>query len=465
MGHSISLLVVEDIPDDAELMILALQRDGLDVTWERVETADELKAALASRVWDAVLSDYTLPEFGAIAALKVVREADPDMPFLVVSGTVGEEVAVGMMRVGANDYVLKHNLIRLAAAIKREVREAGNRRASRRAEQGISRLAAIVDSSDDAIISKTLTGIVTSWNPGAERLHGWTAEEAIGRHISFIVPPDKADEFVGVMERLRRGEHFEHFETVRLHKDGTRHDVSITASPIRNRDGVLDGVSKVARDISERKRAEEQVRASLREKEVLLKEIHHRVKNNLQIVSTLLDLQSGYTMDSAAIEMFQQSRGRVKSMALIHKRLYHEQDMARVDFAEYIQQLTDDLFRSYKMSDDIRLEVDVDIPPLTIDIAIPCGLLLNELLSNCFKHAFVGTTDGHLRVTLHQHDGASVLTISDDGPGFPAGTDFRNTLSFGLQLVNTLVDQLNGEICMTSDGGTTFIVRFPKTTL
>ncbi len=265
MGHPISILVVEDVPDDAELMILALQRDGLDVTWERVETADELKAALATGVWDAVLSDYTLPEFGAIAALKVVREADPDMPFLVVSGTVGEEVAVGMMRVGANDYVLKHNLIRLAAAIKREVREAGNRRASRRAEQGISRLAAIVDSSDDAIISKTLTGIVTSWNPGAERLHGWAAEEAIGRHISFIVPPEKADEFVEVMERLRQGEHFEQFETVRLHKDGTRHDVSITASPIRNRNGVLEGVSKVARNISERKRAAEQVRASLRE--------------------------------------------------------------------------------------------------------------------------------------------------------------------------------------------------------
>ncbi len=196
-----------------------------------------------------------------------------------------------------------------------------------------------------------------------------------------------------------------------------------------------------------------------------MKEIHHRVKNNLQIVSTLLDLQSGYTTDPAAIEMFQQSRGRVKSMALIHERLYREQDMGHVDFAEYIRQLTDDLFRSYKMSDDIRLEVDVDIPPLTIDIAIPCGLLLNELLSNCFKHAFVGATDGHLRVALHQHDGASVLTISDDGPGFPAGTDFRNTLSFGLRLVNTLVDQLNGEICMTSDRGTTFIVRFPKTTL
>jgi two-component sensor histidine kinase len=222
-------------------------------------------------------------------------------------------------------------------------------------------------------------------------------------------------------------------------------------------------IGSVAIDITERKRAEELIKASLREKEVLLREIHHRVKNNLQIVSTLLDLQSGHTQDAAAIEMFQESRGRVKSMALIHERLYRAQDMSRVDFGEYIRQLTDDLFRTYKVSGDIRLDLELDIPPLTIDIAIPCGLLLNELISNCLKHAFANAARGCLSVAFFRKDGANVLIVADDGAGFPAGADFRNTKSFGLQLVNTLVDQLDGEIFLVTNPGTMFTILFPKT--
>ena len=152
-------------------------------------------------------------------------------------------------------------------------------------------------------------------------------------------------------------------------------------------------------------------------------------------------------------------------MALIHERLYRSQDMARVNFAEYVRQLADDLYRTYKVSDDdIRLELDVDIPPVPIDIAIPCGLLLNELMSNCFKHAFKDATEGRIRVSLYRDaDETNVLIVADNGAGFPAGTDFRNTTSFGLQLVTTLVEQLDGEIELTSDRGTTFTVRFPKT--
>ena len=215
-------------------------------------------------------------------------------------------------------------------------------------------------------------------------------------------------------------------------------------------------------ELTERVRAEEQVRASLREKEVMLKEIHHRVKNNLQIVSALLDLQSGHTADAGALEMFQESRGRVRSMALIHERLYRSQDMARVDFSEYVRQLADDLYHTYKVSDDdIRLVVDVDVPPLPIDLAIPCGLLLNELMSNCFKHAFPDGTAGTIRVSFARAGGDHLLSVADDGVGFPPGTDFRDTPSFGMQLVNTLADQLGGELELTTGPGTTFAVRFP----
>jgi two-component sensor histidine kinase len=202
---------------------------------------------------------------------------------------------------------------------------------------------------------------------------------------------------------------------------------------------------------------------TLQEKEVLLKEIHHRVKNNLQIVSALLDLQSSHTEDKQALEMFKESRGRVKSLAQIHERLCRSQDLAHVDFAEYVRQLADDLYHAYKVSnDEIVLDVDVNVRQISIDIAIPCGLLINELMSNALKYAFVDARKGRLRVALRRiSDNTNVLTVADTGAGFPPGLDFRNTTSFGLQLVNTLVEQLKGKIELKTDRGAEFTVTFP----
>ena len=262
MPTRLRVLLVEDSPDDATLIIRELIRCGFEPDLRRVEDADELRAALAEGAWDVVLSDFTLPGFGASAALALCRESDPELPFIVVSGTIGEEKAVDVMRAGASDYLLKGSLIRLAPAIERELREAGNRRAHRRAEQTAYRLAALVESSTDAIVSETVDGIVTSWNSAAERLYGWTAEEAVGRHISFLAPPDKTDELAGVLQRLRRGERVAPYETVRLRKGGARVEVSHTTSPIRDMDGRLIGWSKIARDITAQKRAEENLRVS-----------------------------------------------------------------------------------------------------------------------------------------------------------------------------------------------------------
>jgi two-component system cell cycle sensor histidine kinase/response regulator CckA len=256
------ILILDDSPDEIAAILRALQEGGLQPTWERVETAAELQSALAAGPWDAVLSAYTLPGFGAAAALEVVRASDPDLPFIIVSGAVGEDAAVALMRATASDYILKHNLVRLAPTVERELREAGNRRAKRAAERAAAHLAAVVDSSDDAIISKTLDGVITTWNPAAERLYGWTLAEAVGRNVSFLVPPDKTDELATRMARLLAGEEVGYFETVRLHQDGRRLDVAMTLSRVRDAAGRVVGVSKTARDIQERKRAEDALRRS-----------------------------------------------------------------------------------------------------------------------------------------------------------------------------------------------------------
>lgn len=282
----------------------------------------------------------------------------------------------------------------------------------------------------------------------------------------YDVFPDASDKWKEVHNRVLAGAVEKCDEDQYQRADGSLEWLQWECRPWYKAGGEVGGLIMFTQVITERKQIEAQTLASLREKEVLLKEIHHRVKNNLQIVSTLLDLQSDFTSDPAALQMFQESRGRVKSMSLIHERLYTSQDMARVNFSEYMRQLADDIYQTYKISSDvIQLDLDVEIPPMTIDIAIPCGLLLNELISNCFKHAFTHTPNGNVRVGLRRSsDGTNVFIVSDNGAGFPPNTDFRKTVSFGLQLVNMLVDQLNGDIEMVTGRGTTFTIRFPKIT-
>lgn len=264
MTTPIRVLIVEDVSDDAELLLFELRRGGYAPTWERVETPEEMRTALERHAWDIILSDYTLPQFSAQAALTLAIEVAPDVPFVVVSGTIGEEVAVETMRAGASDYVLKRSLTRLGPAVQRELREAANRRERRRAEQAAYRLAAIVQSSDDAVIGKTLDGIITDWNPGAERLYGYAAAEVVGKHIGVLVPPDREEELAGIMARLKRGERISSLETVRLRKDGSPVHVSLTISPILDTAGRVIGASKTARDITEKRQADEALRRQTR---------------------------------------------------------------------------------------------------------------------------------------------------------------------------------------------------------
>jgi PAS domain S-box-containing protein len=236
-------------------------------------------------------------------------------------------------------------------------------------------------------------------------------------------------------------------------------------------------------ELAERVRAEEQLRASLREKEVLLKEIHHRVKNNLQLITSLLDLQSDYAQDERILEVFRDSQNRIKLMSSIHERLYQSKDLARIDFGEYVRNLVVHLFRSYGIIGDvIAIKIEVEGIFLGVDTAIPCGLIIHELVSNSLKHAFPGGREGEICIVLRPGDDLPVapgdsaaqagdmlaLIVSDNGIGFPEDFDFRNTSSLGLQLVSMLTRQLKGAIEFSSkastpvcgESGATFRITF-----
>jgi PAS domain S-box-containing protein len=256
MKATMRVLFVEDSADHVTLAVEHLRDHGFDPVYERVETAADMSAALKRKIWDVVISDYSMPQFNGAEALKIYQESRQDIPFICFSGSQGEERAVEMMRAGAHDYIVKTHLNRLAPSISRELQAAQARREHRRMQKAAAHLAAVVESSDDAIVSKTLTGIILSWNKAAERIYGYTADEIVGQSASILVPASRKVELESCLEKICRGEHVTWFDTVRVRKDGTPVDVSVTISPIAGPTGEVIGASSIARDISNQRREE-----------------------------------------------------------------------------------------------------------------------------------------------------------------------------------------------------------------
>jgi PAS domain S-box-containing protein len=235
---------------------------------------------------------------------------------------------------------------------------------------------------------------------------------------------------------------------------------------------LLRMVGDILANALERKQVEEKLNSSLKEKEVLLKEIHHRVKNNMQVISSLLNLQSSRIKIPEILEMFKESQDRIRSMSLIHERLYQSADLAQIDFSHYIQNLAVHLFQSYRIKPEtVVLKTDVRDVSLDINRAIPCGLIINELVSNSLKYAFPQVKDadtkkakkGEINIRLIANDGKVTLLVKDNGIGLPEDLDIETAESFGLQLVTTLVSQLNGRISIKRKPGSSFKITFDKT--
>jgi two-component sensor histidine kinase/putative methionine-R-sulfoxide reductase with GAF domain len=217
--------------------------------------------------------------------------------------------------------------------------------------------------------------------------------------------------------------------------------------------------------LEESKRAEEKIKASLKEKEVLLSEIHHRVKNNMQVVSSLLRIQAANIKDKQYADMFKESHDRIKSMGLVHEKLYQSEDFANVDFKGYVKSIANSLFRSYGIdTNKIKAKIEIGDVSLGVDTAVPCGLLINELVSNSLKHAFPEERNGEIRIALRSiNEDEFELIVSDDGIGIPQDLDIKNTESFGMELISILAeDQLDGQIELDRTAGTRYQIRLKR---
>ena len=585
-GLPLKTLMVEDSEDDTLLIIRKLQKGGYKPIFRRVDTHKALKNALETEKWDIVISDYIMPKFSGLDALKLLKEKNLDIPFIIVSGNIGEDIAVKAMIAGAHDYIMKDNLSRLIPAITRELREADVRRERRNTEKALYEseelYRSLVELSPDAVTVLRDNKIVYV-NPACVHIAGGsTSKEFIGKPILSFIHPDCHDLFIKHRNIIKNeGKPIKLTEEKFLKLDGQTYYVEAVSTPIiyqklpsvmvvfrditerkkaeealkeseknyrdlvdnalvgvykTNMDGEIlftnealatlleyetveevmalninsiyknlkeredllvllkgegkieeyevelltksgktlkvilsakfDGISisGMMMDITERKNAENTIKKSLDEKEVLIREIHHRVKNNMQIISSLLSLQSRSIDDKKTFELFRDSQNRVRSMALIHEKLYQSDNLAEIDFKEYIKNLTTDLIRSYGVTPGtISLSINVNKVSLGVNTAIPCGLIINELLTNSIKHAFPDGKKGKINIELHQiTENEYMLIFNDNGIGLPENFEFKNIKSLGLRLVNSLTDQLNGKIDLEIVNGTKFIITFMR---
>jgi PAS domain S-box-containing protein len=330
------------------------------------------------------------------------------------------------------------------------------------AEETRHRLAHLVESSADAIFAMSLEGTIESWNAAARKIFGYSPEEVVGRSSGMLVPEQGGSELQGLLNTLRDGANAVHHQLKYRRKDGTLFDAAVAMSAIVDNAGRIVGLSKVVRDISDQKLAEQRMLQSLREKEVLLREIHHRVKNNLQVISSLLNLQMERVANPAARQALTESQSRIRSMALVHSLLYRAKDLAHIDFLEYLRTVVQSLVMTYG-AEPSTIEATVSGAPVQLDIdrAISCGLIVTELVTNALRHAFPHHRHGRIDVEVVSDADQVKLAVRDDGIGLPREAQHGTVPSFGLQIARTLTQQLDGTIELVVDRGTAAYVTFP----
>ncbi len=327
---------------------------------------------------------------------------------------------------------------------------------------------------DYALVPLNKQGRISGWNPGAERIFGYSSGEIVGHSTERLFlreDAERGDSERDLAESVLHGRNEDERWMVR--KDGSRFWARWVTTPMYDNKGEIRGYAKVLRDETAKKRQEDQLSASLQEKEVLIREIHHRVKNNLQVITSLVSLQAGQVNDGPTQRIFEELEDRVRAIALLHEAIYQSPNVANIPFGSYIEHVLRDLVSVHQIdSKQVQIHVESDEVTLSIEQAIPLGLIVNELASNALKHAFAGRDQGRIAVSIRKATdgkepssptcrGFCELRVQDDGPGFIRPEQFRTGTSMGLRITRLLTKQLRGFLQLLDGPGTQIAVRFP----
>lgn len=486
------------IDDDLALLQALPETLRLRIEGITVDTADSAHAALKyleATDYEAIVCDIKMPGMDGLALLAKIRALRADVPTLLITGHGEHDLAIQALRGGAYDFIQKpidrdYFVASLGRAIQMRQLSRQVRAQQVALERHASELEQLVRERTRALLESNrakdeLLALLDTWlasapvglafldrdlryircNQAYAAMNGIPPEHILGRTVWTILPG-----LAPLLEPFHRrvletGEAVLDVEVsgeTPAAPEQRRHWL-VSYYPIRVQNEQPLGVGVVVLDITEHMRMEEELKASLREKEALLREIHHRVKNNMQVISSLFGLQSDFIADPQALELFRESQNRIQSMALIHEKLYRSTNLACIDLAAYIKDLAAELCRSYGVDKGrIALQVTGEQVAFDVDTAIPCGLILQELISNCLKHAFPGDKTGEIHIVLRADgDEKCALTVRDTGVGFPAGIDFHSADTLGLQLVSMLTEQLGGTIVREPGTGTIVTLTFP----
>ena len=481
-SRPLRLLLIDDNPHDRELVTRALGNHFGPVTVLPAREAEEFERALAGEEFDAAVIDYELRWTTGMEVLRRIKRSRPQCPVLMFTASGSTEIAVAAMKEGLDDYVTKtpKHYARLPYALDACLER-------RTAERAGAQLAAVVESSDDAIIGMTPDGRVTSWNDAATRLLGHPAQAILGQSIEKIIPPELWEAERGRLARIARGEHVDHYETVRAASDGRAIPVSVRLSPILDRAGIVIGISKIARDITERKRVEEALRAADHRKDAFLATLAHELRNPLtpiRYATRLLEPGVPPQMANDAKKMID------RQLAQMARLLDDLLDVSRVTRGVLeiereqldLREIIEGAIATVKpLADAARLELTVSVPADALSVSgdsVRLAQILGNLLHNATKYTPAG---GHIAVIAAASGGEVIVRIKDDGVGIAPeslqtvfdlfvqveapGTRSAGGLGIGLSLARDLVKLHDGLIEAHSAGlglGSEFVLRLPR---
>lgn len=418
-----------------------------------------------------IISVWTIwyPDYALDAAVKAITAVMSIITAIMLWPLIPQLIKIPSIKQlqALNDQLQKDIAARYEAESKLiELNKSFEQRLAQRTEDLVAKekhLRQVIDSTPNAMVMINAKGVIEMVNTQTENVFGYDREELLGQTIEILVPERyrhhhptlRSTFFVDPKSRpMGKGR-----DLFGRRKDGSEFPIEIGLNPI-DMDAEIKVLSAIV-DITERKTKELKIEAALIEKNILLGEIHHRVKNNLQIIHSLLDLQSTRVEDEKTLDILRDSQNRIRSMAIIHQTLYQANDFVNVNFATVLETLVPIIAETYSLNrDSTTFSLNVSQVFIPINLAIPCGLIVNELISNALKHAFVGKESGTISVALSQQDQNIILSVSDDGVGVADELDVANHSTLGLQLVYLLVEQLHAKLNIHRRNPTCFTLEF-----